>query len=105
MTDKSKYWIRDVEGVYALVAGSAERDQWVKVHGWAEAEEPGPTDQVHVTNENPEIGPGRLPYAAVADWAGLGWTFGPPSFPAPETPAPGPAAKSPAKTSASSGES
>ena len=78
MTDKQKYWIRDVEGVHALVASAAERDWWVKVHGWSDADEPGATDQVRVVNENPEIGPGQLPYGAVEDWGGLGWKPRPP---------------------------
>jgi hypothetical protein len=75
---KQSYWIRDVRGEHALVGSAAERDQWVKVHGWSEADEPGLTDQVHVVNENPEIGPGLLPYGAVEGWGGLGWKPGPP---------------------------
>lgn len=78
---KNSYWITDTEGVFALVEGADERDQWTKVHGWSEAAEPGPTDQVHVVNEHPEVGPGRLPYAAVELHAGLGWTAGPPPAP------------------------
>lgn len=81
MATKNSYWIRDVDGVHALVDGAAERDQWTKVHGWAETGEPGPTDQVHVVNEHPEVGPGRLPYGAVEDWSGLGWKPGPPPEP------------------------
>lgn len=76
--NKQSYWIRDVEGVHALVEGADQRDQWVKVHGWSDADEPSATDQVHVINENPEIGPGRLPYGAVEGWGGLGWKPGPP---------------------------
>lgn len=72
------YWISDVRGVYALVGSTAERDQWVKVHGWSDADEPGATDQVCVVNEHPEIRPGLLPYGAVEDWGGLGWKPGPP---------------------------
>lgn len=87
MTDKQKYWIRDVEGVFAHV-GAEARDLWTKVRGWVEADEPGPTDQVHVVNEHPEVGPGRLPYAAVELHAGLGWSAGPPPEPVSETPDP-----------------
>lgn len=78
---KNSYWIADTEGVYALVEGADERDAWTKVRGWSEVDEPGPTDQVHVVNENPEIQPGRLPYAAVELHAGLGWRPGPPPAP------------------------
>jgi hypothetical protein len=98
MTTKNSYWIRDVEGVFALVDGADERDQWTKVHGWAEADEPGPTDQVHVVNEHPEIAPGRLPYGAVADWSGLGWKAGPPPSDAPTNPDLGDQAASPKAT-------
>ena len=75
----NSYWIANPEGEYALVEGAASRDEWTKVHGWHEATEPRPTDQVHVVNENPEVGPGRLPYAALAaGLTGLGWQAGPP---------------------------
>lgn len=87
MTDKQRYWIRDVDGVYAQVEGAEARDQWTKVHGWTEADEPGPTDQVHVVNEHPEVGPGRLPFGAIdGPWDALGWQPGPP--PGAEVPAP-----------------
>jgi hypothetical protein len=72
MTGKQKYWISDSEGVFAQVEGADERDQWTRVRGWSEADEPGPTDQVWVANEHPDIAPGRLPYGAVEHWAGLG---------------------------------
>ena len=89
---KNSYWIADVEGVYALVEGADQRDEWTKVRGWHEAAEPGPTDQVHVVNENPEILPGRLPYGALgAGLDGYGWRPGPP-------PAPYDATKDPALT-------
>jgi hypothetical protein len=78
---KNSYWIADTEGVYAQVEGADQRDEWTKVRGWSEVAEPGPTDQVHVVNENPEILPGRLPYAAVELHAGLGWKPGPPPAP------------------------
>jgi len=90
MTDTQKYWITDSEGVYAQVEGADQLALWTRVRGWAEAGEPGPTDQVWVVNEHPEVGPGRMPYAAVALHAGLGWSAGPPfgDFgPAPEPPA------------------
>lgn len=105
MTDPKKYWIQDAQGVYALVEGAEARDWWTKVRGWTEADEPGPTDQVHVVNENPEIGGGFLPYAAVELHAGLGWSAGPPPEPVPapspaETPAPPADAAKPTKAAA-----
>lgn len=79
---KNSYWIRDLDGVHALVEGAEARDEWTKVHGWSEATEPGPTDQVHVVNENAEIQPGRLPYSALGSGLdGYGWRPGPPSAP------------------------
>ncbi len=78
----NSYWIANPEGEYALVEGVADRDTWTKVHGWREAAEPGPTDQVHVVNEHPEVGPGRLPYGSLAaGLTGLGWKAGPPPAP------------------------
>jgi hypothetical protein len=82
---KNSYWIVDTEGVYAQVEGADQRDEWTKVRGWSQAAEPGPSDQVHVVNEHPDIQPGRLPYGALADWAGLGWSAGPPPVPADST--------------------
>jgi hypothetical protein len=71
---KQTYWIRDTEGVYAQVEGVDQRDVWTKVRGWTEADEPGPTDLVHVANENPEIAQGHpVPAAALEGWAGYGF--------------------------------
>ena len=79
---KSTYWIADTEGIKALVEGADARDEWIQVRGWAVADEPAPTDQVHVVNTNPEIGPGRLPYGSLAaGMDGLGWSAGPPPQP------------------------
>ena len=79
---KTNYWIADVEGVHALVEGADQRDEWTKVRGWHEAGEPGPADQVHVVNETPGVGPGRLPYGALgAGLSGYGWRPGPPPAP------------------------
>lgn len=79
---KNNYWIIDHEGVYALVEGAEQRDEWTKVRGWTTAAEPGPTDQVHVVNDNPEIAQGHpLPYAALPGWAPLGFRPGPPPAP------------------------
>lgn len=100
---KQSYWIRDVDGAYALVEGTEQRDVWTKVRGWVDADEPGPTDQVHVVNEHPEIGPGQLPYGAIEDWAGLGWKPGPPPDSTAAEVQP-PAKSSPARPSATSGD-
>jgi hypothetical protein len=79
---KQSYWIADVEGNHALVEGADARDEWTKIRGWSEVGEPGPNDQVHVVNEHPEVGPGRLPYAALAAGLdGYGWRPGPPPPP------------------------
>lgn len=82
---KNSYWLIDPsDGSYAYVEGAAERDKWVKVHGWTEAEnEPGPTDQVHLRNESPDLGPSKLPRQAAEDpkWAALGWAPGAPPEP------------------------
>lgn len=82
------YWITDPEGVYAQVEGADQRDHYTRVLGWTEVDEPGLEDQVHVINEHPEIGPGRLPYGALADdaWAGRGWKPGPPPGAVAQTP-------------------
>lgn len=96
MTDKQKYWIRDIEGVFAQVEAEA-RDMWTRVRGWTEADEPGPADQVHVVHEHPEVGPGRLPYAAVEHWAGLGWSAGPPPEPVDTTGTPAVVEAAPSK--------
>lgn len=102
MTDKSTYWIRDAEGVFAQVVGAEARDLWTRVRGWFAADEPGPIDQVHVVNEHPEVGPGRLPYGAVEGHAGRGWKVGPPPEPAgSETPAPAQEPVKPTKAAAS----
>jgi hypothetical protein len=83
---KTMYWVTDSDGVYAQVEGADQRDLATRLHGWTEAGEPPVDAQVHVVNEHPEIGPGRLPYGALESgaWAGRGWKPGPP----PELPAP-----------------
>jgi len=71
---KQTYWIRDTEGVYAQVEGAETRDQWTKVYGWSEADEPGQTDLVHIRNENPEIAQGYpQAYGALEALAGYGF--------------------------------
>lgn len=78
MTDKKTYWIRDHDGVSALVEGATDRDWFTQVKGWAEADEPLGHEQVIVHNEHPDIIPGRLPAAVLPEFAGLGWYPGPP---------------------------
>jgi hypothetical protein len=99
MTDKQKYWIRDADGVSALVEGATARDWFTKVKGWAEADEPLGHEQVHVHNEHPDITPGRLPFAVLPEFAGLGWYPGPPpDGPDDSVPADQPPVAEPAKT-------
>lgn len=77
---KNTYWVVDANGFYAQVEGVDQRDLATRVHGWAQADEPPADAQVHVVNEHPEIGPGRLPYGALegGGWAARGWKPGPP---------------------------
>jgi hypothetical protein len=79
---KQTYWLTRADEPSALVEGAAERDQWVKVHGWAEASEPADDQQVHVVNEQTG-GRGALPYGPVRDglFAGLGWRIASPPAP------------------------
>ena len=83
MSGKTTYWIADTDGTKALVDGTEERDRWVRVHGWAEADEPTGQEFVWVTNENPELGAARMNWQAAADpaWAARGWAPGPPVEP------------------------
>jgi hypothetical protein len=82
---KQSYWIADPNGgAKALVEGADERNRWTQVHGWAEADEPGPGDQVWVHNSKTD---GRTVMAADAIgtedggsyWRGVGFR---PSAPA-----------------------
>lgn len=79
---KNQYWLSRGDEPVALVEGVAERDQWVRVHGWTETSEPGDDQQVHVVNEETG-GRGQLPYGPVRDglWAGLGWRLAAPPEP------------------------
>jgi hypothetical protein len=77
MTKQQTYWVRQPDGATALVEGAAERDQWVKVGGYAETTEPAPTDLVHVVHEQGMRG--VLAYGAIKDgWDGLGWSVASP---------------------------
>lgn len=69
---KQSYWIRDIEGVKALVEGAETRDTWVKVHGWQLTEEPTSTDLVWLQH-NETGGKARFAAEAAPQWAGLGW--------------------------------
>lgn len=82
MSSKNLYWLARGDEPVALVEGAAERDQWVKVHGWSETSEPADDQQVHVVNENTG-GRGALPYGPVRDglFAGLGWRIASPPEP------------------------
>lgn len=83
MSSKTTYWIADTDGTKALVDGTGERDRWVKVHGWTEADEPTGQEFVWVHNDNPELGAARLNWQAATDpaWAARGWAPGAPAEP------------------------
>jgi hypothetical protein len=81
---KNTYWISDpTDGTKALVEGADQRDQWIQVHGWSEADEPTGQEFVWVANENPDLGPARLNWQAAQDpaWAARGWAPGAPAEP------------------------
>jgi hypothetical protein len=100
MTDKQQFWIADAEGAKAVVTGPEDRDEWVKVRGWTETDEPVDGEFQYIRNVN-HGGVGRMTHAAVALHAGLGWVpSGPPGY---DEPAAAPAKSSPPK-SASSGD-
>jgi len=103
MSSKNTYWVVDANGFYAQVEGADQRDLATRVHGWTAVDEPPPDAQVHVVNEHPEIGPGRLPYGALegGGWAARGWKPGPPpGLPAAEEPTDKAASTEPAKKAA-----
>jgi hypothetical protein len=123
---KNTYWISDpTDGTKALVEDADQRDQWIQVHGWQEADEPTGQEFVWVANENPDLGPARLNWQAAQDpaWAARGWAPGAPAEPVntalpPEHPAwaaaekaqktsaaPEAPAEKPTRKSAASGES
>jgi hypothetical protein len=77
---KQDYWIADAEGAKALVTGPEDRDEWVKVRGWTETDEPVDGEFQYIRNVN-HGGVGRMTHAAVALHAGLGWVpSGPPGY-------------------------
>lgn len=74
------HWIKDSAGVHALV-DDGQHEQWTRVRGWSDADEPGPTDRVYVTHDGAGTG-GPLPFEALAEgFAALGWKPGPPPEP------------------------
>jgi hypothetical protein len=77
---KNTYWISDPDGTKALVEGAEERNFWVQVHGWSEADEP--QGQEFVWLENDEHG-GRAKFnaQAVPLWEPRGWHPSPPQEP------------------------
>lgn len=86
MTAKQGYWIKDRNtGTFGLVEGAEQRDLWVGVRGWDEADEPAPTDKVWL--HHAETG-GRCAMtreAADGLWAGIGWAYSAPPEPADPT--------------------
>lgn len=105
MTEQKTYWIADPEGVKARVTNAEDRDHWVRVKGWAEADEPTGQEFVWVRNEAPDHhGKGVMNHDALLLAGGLGWVAsGPPGY---DEPAPAPAAepKSSPSKSANSGD-
>jgi hypothetical protein len=79
---KNTYWVADSAGVKALVEGVAERDQWTRVHGWAEATEPAAGDFVWMQHAE-SGGRAKFPVEAAEQWTGLGWELTAP-VPAPD---------------------
>jgi hypothetical protein len=71
---KNTYWIADPAGVKARVEGTAERDEWTRVHGWSEAPEPGPGDLVWMQHSE-HGGRARFASEAAPQWTGLGWEY------------------------------
>lgn len=107
MSSKNTYWIADTDGTKAVVEGADERDQWTRVHGWTEANEPTGHEFVWVRNDDPEIGAARMNWQAATDpaWEARGFRPGAPPEPVnvalpPEHPAYEAARKAAAKSSA-----
>jgi hypothetical protein len=73
MTEKKQtYWIADADGVKAKVVGAEARDEWVKVHGWSETDEPTGQEFQWVRNDA-HGGKGVLNHEAALLHEGLGW--------------------------------
>lgn len=73
---KQNYWIADSEGVKALVEGAEERNRWVQLQGWTEADEPQPGDRIWVHNSETD-GRTVLPADVMGEgsyWRGVGFT-------------------------------
>ncbi len=80
---KQTYWLSRGDEPMALVEGAAERDEWVRVHGYVEAAEPDDQQQVHAVNEATG-GRGQFPYGVVkpgSAWASVGWRIADPPAP------------------------
>lgn len=101
MTEK-KYWIADTEGVKAVVANAADRDEWTRVRGWAEATEPAGLEFQWARNVD-HGGKGVMNHEALVLAEGRGWVpSGPDGY---DDPAPAAEAKpTPKSTSVPSKE-
>lgn len=75
---KNIYWVADPTGTKAVVEGAADRDQWTKVNGWADASEPAAGDFVWMQHVE-HGGRAKFPVEAVEDWSGLGWVLAGPA--------------------------
>lgn len=81
-------WIQDAAGAHALI-DAADRELWVGLRGWRDADAPGPTDFVQVVNGELR---GCIPFVALAaGWDLLGWKPGAPPEPVDPTKDPAPA--------------
>jgi len=100
---KTEYWIADIEGIKAKVAGVEARDEWCRVRGWSETTEPVGQEFQWVRNLD-HGGKGVMNHEAAVLHEGLGWVpSGPPGY---DEPDPAPESKSSPKpaANATSGE-
>ena len=81
MTEKTKYWIADIDGVKAQADGADDRDIWTRVRGWSETTEPVAGDMVWLEHETTG-GKQKFSAEAAPQWAGLGWLPSSPPAPA-----------------------
>lgn len=104
MTEKSTYWIADVNGVKAKVVGVDARDEWTKVRGWSETTEPAGQEFQWVRNVD-HGGKGVMNHEAAVLHESLGWVpSGPDGYDEPVEPTSEPAKSSPKSAPVSAGD-